>query len=298
MLHTLPLTVIETLRTGHRWSTDPVVFGWYTAPGDSRPSDHWNRAAFGAMTGAVSMTPPFDLLLPEVPSGAMGELISALRVGVRPGAGRTGRTVAGGRLLRPMALRNAVVEAGGERQRLYRLDVLSRRPGSRAELAGRPWTTSTSSPHYWEEFQIEAGITRNDADALVRGRVEAGLVWLWERDGRVVSMAARNAIAAEVARVGPVYTPPAHRRRGYAAAVTSACSQDALDSGAGDVVLFTDLDNPTANSVYQSIGYRADQRLRNDPVRLNVGSGRTSSCGSCAPEPARPARRRPRPSRR
>ena len=57
-------------------------------------------------------------------------------------------------------------------------------------------------------------------------------------------------------RVGPVYTPPEHRRRGYGAAVTAAASQHALDAGAVQVVLFTDLANPTSNSVYQRIGYR------------------------------------------
>ncbi|MDP9319178.1 MAG: hypothetical protein M3O94_08950, partial [Actinomycetota bacterium] len=58
-----------------------------------------------------------------------------------------------------------------------------------------------------------------------------------------------------VTRVGPVYTPPEHRRRGYGAAVTAACTRDALDH-AEDVVLFTDLANPTSNSIYQQIGYR------------------------------------------
>jgi predicted GNAT family acetyltransferase len=53
-----------------------------------------------------------------------------------------------------------------------------------------------------------------------------------------------------------VFTPPEHRRRGYAGAVTAAASAAARAAGAGQVVLFTDLDNPTANAVYQRIGYR------------------------------------------
>lgn len=69
-------------------------------------------------------------------------------------------------------------------------------------------------------------------------------------------MAGRNRAAAGVARVGPVYTPPEQRRQGYGAAVTAACTSDALDRGASDVVLFTDLANPTSNAIYQQIGYR------------------------------------------
>lgn len=81
-------------------------------------------------------------------------------------------------------------------------------------------------------------------------------------------MAGRNQ-AAGVARVGPVYTPTDHRRLGYGAAVTAACTRDALDRGVDAVVLFTDLANPTSNAIHQQIGYRPvrDQSvIRFDPV--------------------------------
>lgn len=67
---------------------------------------------------------------------------------------------------------------------------------------------------------------------------------------------------AGVARVGPVYTPPDHRRLGYGAAVTVAVSQAALEAGADQLVLFTDLANPTSNALYPRLGYR--------PVRDSV----------------------------
>jgi predicted GNAT family acetyltransferase len=57
-------------------------------------------------------------------------------------------------------------------------------------------------------------------------------------------------------RVGPVYTPPQSRGRGYGTAVTAAVSQQALRAGAEDVLLYTDLANPGSNSIYQRIGYR------------------------------------------
>ncbi len=52
------------------------------------------------------------------------------------------------------------------------------------------------------------------------------------------------------------HTLPQHRQRGYGAAVTAACTDDALCSGAQHVVLFTDLANPTSNALYQRLGYR------------------------------------------
>lgn len=71
-------------------------------------------------------------------------------------------------------------------------------------------------------------------------------------------MAAVTAPANGVARVGPVYTPPAHRRRGHGSAVTAAATAAAISEGAEDVVLYTDLANPTSNAIYQAIGYRPD----------------------------------------
>ncbi len=79
---------------------------------------------------------------------------------------------------------------------------------------------------------------------------------LWEVDGVPVAQASARPVVAGMSRVGPVYTPPEHRRHGYAAAVTAAASQWALDQGARRVVLFTDLANPTTNRLYPRIGYR------------------------------------------
>ena len=56
-------------------------------------------------------------------------------------------------------------------------------------------------------------------------------------------------------RIGPVYTPPDARRRGYASALVAAISQAELDAGRRFCFLFTDLANPTANHIYQAIGY-------------------------------------------
>ncbi|HSS37114.1 MAG TPA: GNAT family N-acetyltransferase, partial [Patescibacteria group bacterium] len=57
------------------------------------------------------------------------------------------------------------------------------------------------------------------------------------------------------ARVGPVYTPPARRGRGYASACVAGASQAGLDSGLRFLFLFTDLANPTSNHIYETIGY-------------------------------------------
>jgi predicted GNAT family acetyltransferase len=71
-----------------------------------------------------------------------------------------------------------------------------------------------------------------------------------------VAQASAKPVLAGASRIGPVYTAPEHRRHGYAAAVTAAASRWALDQGAGRVLLFTDLADPTTNRLYPRIGYR------------------------------------------
>ncbi|MEV6611537.1 GNAT family N-acetyltransferase [Kutzneria sp. NPDC051319] len=83
----------------------------------------------------------------------------------------------------------------------------------------------------------------------------AGCV-IWEVDGVPVSSAAAKAPTAGASRIGPVYTPPEHRRHGYGAAATAAAAQWAQAVGAQEVLLYTDLANPTSNGVYQRIGFR------------------------------------------
>jgi predicted GNAT family acetyltransferase len=71
-----------------------------------------------------------------------------------------------------------------------------------------------------------------------------------------VSMLGLSPQIAGTVRIGPVYTPPEHRRRGYASAAVAAVCADALARGARQCLLFTDLANPTSNKIYAAVGFR------------------------------------------
>jgi predicted GNAT family acetyltransferase len=79
--------------------------------------------------------------------------------------------------------------------------------------------------------------------------------WLWVDNDRVVSLTGVGGLTPHGIRVGPVYTPPPERGRGYASNLVAQVSQAQLDSGRKFVFLFTDLANPTSNKIYQDIGY-------------------------------------------
>jgi predicted GNAT family acetyltransferase len=95
-----------------------------------------------------------------------------------------------------------------------------------------------------------------DHRADVRDKLGYGGISFWQAGGRPVSMAAVTRQVAGMIRIGPVYTPPEFRGRGYASAVTAELSLRAREAGAAEVLLYTDLDNPVSNSIYQRIGYR------------------------------------------
>jgi uncharacterized protein len=90
-------------------------------------------------------------------------------------------------------------------------------------------------------------------------------LWLWEDDGPV-SMAGFGGATPNGIRIGPVFTPPELRGRGYATALVASLSESLLRRGRRFCFLYTDLANPTANEIYRRIGYEhvcdsADIRL-------------------------------------
>ncbi|MBF6327217.1 GNAT family N-acetyltransferase [Nocardia transvalensis] len=98
--------------------------------------------------------------------------------------------------------------------------------------------------------EVGVGLDR----AAIRSRIALGRLWLWEDRGRPVSLVVHQTRAYGWTRIGPVYTPPETRRRGYAGALTAHVSKLLHDKGSR-VCLFTDLANPTSNRIYQAIGY-------------------------------------------
>lgn len=143
--------------------------------------------------------------------------------------------------------------------RLHRLDAL-------AHLQGVPGSGRRAGPpdrelmlQWLTAFSREVFGDDKDVTDLVEQMLASRGAWLWvDPSGEPVSMASRRSVVAGVARVGPVYTPPASRARGYAAAVTTAATADVL-ADHGIPVLFTDATNPTSNALYARLGYRPVQ---------------------------------------
>ncbi|MCG5440987.1 GNAT family N-acetyltransferase [Micromonospora foliorum] len=113
--------------------------------------------------------------------------------------------------------------------------------GDADEQAGRPRGTSA------HEVPDHAEMLR---------RLQAGRLWFWaDETGKPVHLTGANPPSFGVARVGPVYTPPAQRGRGWASNAVAEVSRRIQAEGAR-VCLFTDQANPTSNKIYADLGYR------------------------------------------
>jgi hypothetical protein len=86
--------------------------------------------------------------------------------------------------------------------------------------------------------------------------IESAGFWLWLDGGRPVSLAGFSGPTPTGIRIGPVYTPPGHRRRGYATTLVADLSAWLLERGHRACFLYTDLANPTSNKIYVEIGYQ------------------------------------------
>ena len=80
--------------------------------------------------------------------------------------------------------------------------------------------------------------------------------WKGTDDIQPVSMASNSRNTRNGATISLVYTPPEFRGMGYASRIVAALSNHCLKSGKKFCNLFTDLQNPTSNSIYQKIGYQ------------------------------------------
>jgi predicted GNAT family acetyltransferase len=245
--HTVLLTTIHSLR-GRKLPTsgpDAPLFGTLDRAGQ---------------VGAVFINTPRQgvMVTPMSPSevAALAARFEHDEVGPR---GMSGERASVEAFTSVWEQRTGAVVTRRRRERLYSLDTLTPRdpaPPGRARPAER--SDRELLARWAQEYAAAIGETGDrDFGAWADTRLAYGGVTLWENpEGEPVAMAGSSRRVAHQIRIAPVYTPAHLRGRGYAGAVTSAVTRSALSAGADDVLLFTDLDNPTSNALYQRLGYR------------------------------------------
>ncbi|MCX4095958.1 GNAT family N-acetyltransferase [Nocardia sp. alder85J] len=205
----------------------------------------------GTVVGACMRTPGYNVWLGVLPAAALPGLAALFAARIPDLGGVEGTPELAEGFAREWAALRGTDFQRDAGMLLYRLGTLRmpRVPGiGRAAVA----SDVELCERWMVTMQAESGI--GYAPEAVPGRIEAGLVWLWECDGRPVSLAGQQPPVDGWSRIGPVYTPAALRGHGYASGVTAHVSRQLRDSGC-QVCLFTDTANPTSNKIYREIGY-------------------------------------------
>ena len=207
---------------------------------------------------AVLRTPPFNLVLSEIDDlAALRPMIGNLRGSPLPG-------VVGPPVVVSDFAHRWVAEVGGAwqvvlKERIFQLsEVIDPRPAN-----GAPRLAIQSDRSLIEDWLVAFGweaLDDVDSEAVRRGldAWERGLgrrFWLWEVDGRPVSIVGAGGETPNGIRIGPVYTLPSDRGQGYASNLTAWVSRTLLAEGRRFCFLYTDLANPTSNKIYRAIGY-------------------------------------------
>jgi len=210
------------------------------------------------VVAAALRTPPYNLILSEIHDlDALGLLVDDLRGERLPGVVGPPEPVAAFAEQWATAVGGSWVVAREER--IYQLAQV-REP---APAPGGARLAMAADRDLLERWLIEFGIEAlNDADAE---RVRFGLddwernrgrrYWIWEAYGRPVSLVGAGGDTPNGIRIGPVYTPVGDRGKGYASNLTAWVSRAVMDEGRRFCFLYTNLANPTANKIYQAIGY-------------------------------------------
>ena len=231
--------------------------------------------------GAAIRTPPYAMLCAGLPRTQIADVAAELAdLGIQLPSVRGPRDTATN-FAAAWCAATGTISTVGFKERLYRLKTLC--PPADATGHVRPadpnnfdvliqWLTLFGAEVFGDTPEPTAAARSVQAANDVG---DAFLFWVVHNDP--VSVAAVRSPVADVSRIGPVYTPTDRRGNGYGSAVTAAAALWAREHGAKDVVLFTDVANPTSNAIYQRIGFEPV----NDYARIDFNN------------PASPVRRQP-----
>jgi uncharacterized protein len=217
----------------------------------------------GRIVGAAIRTPPHNLVLSETDDlAAIEPLVRDVRAAGAALPGVLGPGDAASAFARAWCEREGVGATLTMANRIYRASRATPPSGVAGAMRAFRDDDHDLAIRWFEAFVREAlpeEAMSESTEVLLRRRLDDpdGGLRFWEDDGRPVSLAGFGSRTPNGIRVGPVYTPPDLRGRGYAGALVGRMTAALLEGGRRYCFLFTDLANPTSNSIYQRIGYEA-----------------------------------------
>jgi uncharacterized protein len=223
-------------------------------PGLYRERRLWLVEDGGDVLGAALRTPPFNLVLAQPRDGLALEKLAGGLDDAPPGV--VGAVPEVERFAELWSERRRV----RMRQGIYALERVRPVPAVPGAMRSATAADTPLLLEWLREFGAETGTDQDPDEERLAQIVEYRLATpgrgfgLWD-DGGPVSLAGFGGSTPNGIRIGPVYTPPELRGRGYASALVAALSAELLAGGRRFCFLYTDLANPTSNRIYERIGY-------------------------------------------
>jgi predicted GNAT family acetyltransferase len=215
------------------------------------------------VVGVALRTPPFRLLVAQsTHDGALEALADHLVAGNIHVPGVVAAEPEASRFANAWSARTGAETVVRVQQTIHRLERILPTPISSggARVATR---ADLGLLERWLDAFMAEVLPHEPVDDARHRALEARLtpdadsgIWLWEDGNLPVSMAGFSGPTPNGMRVGPVYTPPASRGRGYATSLVAALSARLLRHGRRYCFLYTDRANPTSNAIYRAIGYK------------------------------------------
>jgi uncharacterized protein len=224
----------------------------------------WSVEDAGTAVGAALQTPPHNVILAQPAAEGANDLLAEAIAS----AGIDLPGIIGG-LPEAEAFGSAWCARTGDTARR----VMGQGIYALTEVSDVPAAAGTSRTATPDDLELVAGWIQDFQDevvpdalrsdpaerrrrlATILGSDEEGIS-LWEAEAEVVSLSGFGGPTPNGIRIGPVYTPPGHRGRGYATTLVADLSRRQLARGRRFCFLHTDLANPTSNAIYRRIGYR------------------------------------------
>ena len=222
------------------------------------PGRFWVAAENNQVIGVVFQSPiTIAAQLTPMPAAVVAAMVDAIAEAgvVLPGVGGEAATAASFAGQWTERCGSAAVPYEG--MRLYELGQMEEGASVEGRLRRGVPEDRATIVRWVSAYNTETREHANNPETVASRWLSAGQVWLWECDqSAAVSMAVSRGPVAGVVRISGVYTPPEHRRRGYASACVRALSKRMRAAGYR-CILYTDLGNPTSNSIYRRMGYKA-----------------------------------------
>lgn len=233
-----------------------LVLGIARARRDSvADGDYWVTVEAGSdVMGCAFRTPPHRLGVTTLPAEAVDALVEHCG-GVYdavPGVG--GPAADAERFARAWSRRLGVRWRVRTRLRLHMLTEVVF-PGRPAPGELRPIRVREAGliRRWSRDFVRDTGVV-DDPEKIAEQLLRSDRTFVWDHGGpRSLVAAARETPRG--ASVNAVFTPVQHRGRGYASTAVASLSHRLLASGYEFCCLYTDVSNPTSNSIYARLGY-------------------------------------------